>query len=54
MVSEGINLYIVPDGVKIAKRGPDRTWISLEPGCRVFDAKGGRELVVEHDGVPVH
>jgi hypothetical protein len=46
-------LYIVYDGMRIAKRGypgsPQAgTWVSLEPGYRVLDS-GKRELVVEYD-----
>jgi len=33
--------------VKIAKRGPAKTWISLEPGYRVLDSKSG--IVVEYE-----
>jgi hypothetical protein len=62
IVSDGNNLFIVADGVKIAKRGEPgtaqaKTWVSLEPGWRVLDGKkhqGGQELIVEHDGVRVH
>jgi hypothetical protein len=50
---DGLNLFIVFNGMKIARRGhPDtphpRTWVSLEPGYRVFD-RGKRGLVVEYD-----
>ena len=57
MMSDGEDLYIVADGVKIAKRGRPgtpqaRTWISLEPGWRVLDqADGG--VVIERDGESV-
>jgi hypothetical protein len=57
MMSDGNDLYIVADGVKIAKRGragtpQARTWISLEPGWRVLDqADGG--VVIERDGESV-
>jgi hypothetical protein len=57
IVSNGDDLFIVADGLKIAKRGRPgtaqaRTWISLEPGWRVLD-QGGGALVVEHNGVRV-
>jgi hypothetical protein len=58
IMSDGKDIFVIADGVKIAKRGHPgtpqaRTWVSLEPGWRVFDAKRGRELVVEHHGVRV-
>ena len=39
---EGAEMFVVVNGVKIARRGPKgtpqaKTWISLEPGRRVFD-----------------
>jgi hypothetical protein len=54
-------IYIELDGVRIAKRGhPDspqaRTWVSLEPGFKVYDGLGGvmsGELVIEHNGVVI-
>ncbi len=56
IVSDGDDLFVVADGVKIAKRGQPntakaRTWVSLEPGWRVLDQGGA--LVVERDGVRV-
>jgi hypothetical protein len=40
--SDGIDLFICVDGIKIAKRGKPntphaKTWVSLEPGFSVFD-----------------
>src|SRR5262245_13139146 len=57
IVSDGNDLFVLVDGVKIAKREPPgtakaRTWVSLEPGWRVLDQGGA--LVVEHNGVRVH
>jgi hypothetical protein len=58
IVSDGDDLFVLADGVKIAKRGPSggtartRTWESLEPGWRVLDQGGA--LVVEHKGVRVN
>jgi hypothetical protein len=55
-------MYVVCDGVRIAKRGhPDtpqaRTWVSLEPGFTVLDgpvrADGSGELIVEQNGVAI-
>ena len=57
-----VALYIVFDGVKIARRGyPDtpqaRTWVSLEPGFQVLDgedrADGGGSLVIQYEGAPI-
>jgi hypothetical protein len=58
MMCDGTGIYVVIDGVKIAKRGDPRTpqaktWVSLEPGWRVFDNADLTEIVVEHDGVRV-
>ena len=51
-------IYVVFRGVRIAKRGAPgtpqaRTWLSLEPGYRVFDEykRGGHTIVVEYNGV---
>ena len=58
MHSDGADLFIIFDGVKIARRGhPDTpqamTWVSLEPGWRVLDGPN-ETIAVEHDGVRVH
>jgi hypothetical protein len=60
-VRDGDDLFIVFDGVKIAKRGrPDtphaKTWISLEPEYVVRDLEDEDEdgIVIEHNGVQVH
>ena len=50
----GDDLFVIVDGVKIAKRGhPDTphagTWISLEPGYTVRDCDGGA-IEVEFQG----
>jgi hypothetical protein len=59
---QGVDLFIVFDGVKIARRGyPDtpqaRTWVSLEPGFQVLDGEplenGGGQIVILRDGVPI-
>ena len=66
--SDGTDLFVVVDGLKIAKRGhPDTpqagTWISLEPGWTVRDCQGtfvdgngeeGGAIEIEHNGVRVH
>jgi hypothetical protein len=56
IVSDGHDLFVLADGVRIARRdrpgtGRARTWISLEPGWRVLDQEGA--LIVEHNGVRV-
>jgi len=55
MISDATDIYIVADGVRIAKRGHPgsaqaRTWISLEPGWRVLDGKNGA-IVTEYTPV---
>jgi len=49
-IEDGV--FVIFDGVKIAKRGGDATWVSLEPGWQVF---GGTEsdLVIEYNGTRV-
>lgn len=54
--SDGKNLFVVFNGVRIARRGypgtpQARTWVSLEPGYRVFDSDD--MIIVEHRGVRV-
>jgi len=53
--SDGHDLFMTYDGVKIAKRGSKTLeacqWVSLEPGFTVYDGEGGIDLVVERDGV---
>jgi hypothetical protein len=44
---DGTDMYVVFDGVRIAKRAPQaHTWVSLEPGYRV-QKDGG--IVVEYE-----
>jgi hypothetical protein len=57
-VSDGIDIFIIVDGVKVAKRGRPgtqqaKTWISLEPGWSVRDAAGGNELEVTYQKVQI-
>jgi hypothetical protein len=52
-------IYIVRDGVRIAKRGhPDtpaaKTWISLVPGWVVRDLKHQEGIEIEFAGERVH
>jgi hypothetical protein len=54
-VGTGTDIFIICDGVRIAKRGYPRTaqagtWVSLEPGWRVLDTKGKRKIVIEYGG----
>jgi hypothetical protein len=49
-MSDGHDLFVMLDGVKIAKRGHPgtayaRQWISLEPGYAVHD--GPDEIIIE-------
>lgn len=55
MMSDVTDIYIVADGIRIAKRGHPgsaqaRTWISLEPGWRILDGKNGA-IVAEYTPV---
>jgi hypothetical protein len=59
-VSDGHDIFVVVDGVRIAKRGRPgtpqaKTWISLEPGWRVLDLYEGNQygITVEHNRVRV-
>jgi hypothetical protein len=59
--SDGEDLFIIVDGVKIAKRGhPNtpqaRTWISLEPGWEVrgWGSRGVEGIEILHQDVRVH
>ena len=56
---EGEDLFVIVDGVKIAKRGKPGTpqagtWISLEPGWTVRGAPDSSHIEIEHDSVRVH
>jgi hypothetical protein len=57
--SDGIDLFVVRDGKRIAKRGYPRTpqagtWISLEPDWSVFDGSEEGVIIFEHNGARVH
>lgn len=61
MMGDGTDVFIVADGVKVAKRGhPNtpqaKTWISLEPGWTVHDYGDpeGDGITVTFNGVRVH
>jgi hypothetical protein len=53
--TDGIDVFVIYDGKRIAKRGdPDTpqagTWVSIEPGYTVSDKGYPQELVVEYRG----
>ena len=53
------DLYVVVDGVRVAKRGhpgtPEAgTWISLAPGWTVASNEDHSEIEITHDGSRVH
>ena len=57
--SDGRDLYVVVDGVRVAKRGhpgtPEAgTWISLAPGWTVTSNEDHSEIEITHDGSRVH
>ena len=59
IISDGEDIFIIADGVKIAKRGHPgtpqaKTWVSLEPGWIVRDINYGRRMEIEVERVPVH
>ena len=50
--SDGINVFVVYNGIRIAQRADPNTpqagtWVSLEPSYRVFDKDYPAKLVVE-------
>ena len=52
--SDGINVFVVYHGSRIAKRADPNTpqagtWVSLKPGYRVFDKDYPAKLLVECD-----
>jgi hypothetical protein len=60
---DGTDIFVIVDGVKIAKRGRPgtpyaKTWVSLEPGWAVLDLhdewSGERAIEITHEGVRVH
>jgi hypothetical protein len=59
IVSDGVDIFVVVDGVRIAKRGRPGTaqagtWVSLEPGWTVASTPGHERIVVEFNGMRVH
>ena len=59
LISDGRDLFVAVDGIRIAQRGHPgtpqaATWISIEPGWEVFDGKGLRSILIKYRGVRVH
>jgi hypothetical protein len=55
IMGDGEDIFIIRDGVTIAKRGhPDtlqaRTWVSLEPGYAAYGPDAEGMLTVEYKG----
>ena len=56
IIGDGEDIYIIVDGVKIAKRGHPgtlqaKTWIALEPGWNVSGGRSDDEpLEIEYSG----
>jgi hypothetical protein len=55
---DGIELYVLVDGKRIAKRGQPGTpqagtWISLEPGWEVMSGKNHEAMSISYNGVTV-
>jgi len=53
--SDGIDVFVVYNGIRIAKRADPNTpqpdiWVSLEPGYRVFYKDYPAKLIVEREG----
>jgi predicted peroxiredoxin len=56
IMSADNEIFVVADGVRIAKRGKPgtpqtKTWISLEPGWEVFSNADHSKITIEHNGV---
>jgi hypothetical protein len=58
MISDGEDLFVVVNGVKVAKRGRPgtaqaNTWVSLGPGWTVLDRNYPEEIEVMFEGVRI-
>jgi hypothetical protein len=56
---ENNDIFVLVDGVKIAKRGEPNTahamlWIMLEPGWTVRDVNRGNAIEVRFEGARIH
>jgi hypothetical protein len=51
---DGKDMFVICDGVRIAKRGDDATWVSLEPGWSVISPPDHSTITVEYNGVKRH
>jgi hypothetical protein len=59
MECEGSDIFIVADGVRIAKLGHPgtphaKTWVSLEPGYIVRNCADGESIEVEYKAQRIH
>jgi hypothetical protein len=59
MTSDGTDIFVAVDGVKVAKRGRPGTpqagtWVSLEPGWSVLDHNYPEAIDVTYNGARVH
>jgi hypothetical protein len=57
--NDGQDLFVVVDGVKIAKRATPPTalaitWIMQEPGWIIQDIREGNAIEVRYEGAPIH
>lgn len=58
VVCDGTGVFIIVDGVMIAKRGEPgtrhaKTWVSLEPGWAVRSPDDHSTIEIEHEGVRI-
>jgi hypothetical protein len=56
---EGSDIFVVADGVRIAKLGHPgtlhaKTWVSLEPGYTVRNCADGESIKVEYKRQRIH
>ena len=56
---EGSDIFVIANGVKIAKRGHPgtpqaNTWVSLEPGWTVRECDDGESIEVEYKRQRMH
>jgi hypothetical protein len=59
MTSDGTDIFVVVDGVRVARRGRPNTsrantWVSLEPGWSVLDRNYPEAIEVSYNGARVH